>query len=302
VHQRINGHTYLMRKISSDGVHWGSQTEDPGQALFNVTDYELLSPAVLKIGATYWMWSVSLGSRSSRSAASKVQYRTSADGINWSSPLDAHLTQDGYIPWHVDVIQVAPRNEFWMLFCAFPLDSRSNNTVLFFAKSTDGVNWTTYGRAALSKGTGPAWDRGQIYRSTLLYNADHDLLKVWYSANDGSAWHLGFTQSNYTKFLNRLVAQAANGITSPKSGATVGGEVVVMGYASSPRFEKWQLDLLPGGNANSAIFLALGTQQGVFTYTLDSTLYSAGNHVLRLRLVRTDSNYDEYPIKITIAK
>ena len=92
-----------------------------------------------------------------------------------------------------------------------------------------------------------------------------------------------------------------NGITSPADGATVSGQVEVTGYASSPNFMKWQLDLLPNDNPDAAIFLALGNAQGVFTYTLDSTLYPDGPATLRVRVVHEDSNYDEYSSKITIA-
>ena len=80
------------------------------------------------------------------------------------------------------------------------------------------------------------------------------------------------------------------------------GSVEIKGYASSPNFMKWQLDLLPGGNANQAGFLAFGEKAGEFTYTLDTTNLPAGEHALRLRVVRADSNYDEYVVKFTLAK
>ena len=64
-------------------------------------------------------------------------------------------------------------------------------------------------------------------------------------------------------------AQAvSNGISSPAEGATVSGTVDVKGHADDPNFSKWQLDLLPGGNANAGIFLAFGNTAGDFTYTL----------------------------------
>ncbi len=93
----------------------------------------------------------------------------------------------------------------------------------------------------------------------------------------------------------------ANGITAPKEGATVSGAVAVTGYASDPNFLKWQLDLLPGGDASAAAFLALGETQGVFTYTLNTIGLPNGEHALRLRVVRNDSNYTEYTTKFTIA-
>ena len=96
-------------------------------------------------------------------------------------------------------------------------------------------------------------------------------------------------------------AQMTNGISAPKDGATVSGAVEVKGYASAPSFMKWQLDLLPVCDANAAIFLALGKQAGEFGYTLDTTGLPNGEHAFRLRVVRADSNYDEYVSKFTIA-
>jgi len=54
-------------------------------------------------------------------------------------------------------------------------------------------------------------------------------------------------------------AEMTNGITSPKDGATVKGAVDITGYASDPNFWKWQLDVLPGGAADAATFLAVGS-------------------------------------------
>ena len=100
-----------------------------------------------------------------------------------------------------------------------------------------------------------------------------------------------------------LAAGAAevNGITSPANGATVNRVVDVKGYANDPEFNKWQLDLLPGGDANAAIFLALGEKPGEFSYTLNTNPLPNGEHALRLRVVRSDSNYTEYVNKFSIA-
>ena len=75
---------------------------------------------------------------------------------------------------------------------------------------------------------------------------------------------------------------------------------MVRGFASDPNFLKWQLDLLPNGNSNSAAFLAFGETPGVFTYTLSTANLPAGQHALRLRVVRSDSNYTEYTTNFTI--
>jgi uncharacterized surface protein with fasciclin (FAS1) repeats len=96
-------------------------------------------------------------------------------------------------------------------------------------------------------------------------------------------------------------ADMTNGISSPKDGATVSGTADVTGYASDPAFWKWQLDVLPGGDADAAIFLATGDAPGEFSYMLNSTVFPNGEHALRLRVVRTDGNYTEYVNKFTIA-
>ncbi len=95
--------------------------------------------------------------------------------------------------------------------------------------------------------------------------------------------------------------QNANGIKTPADGSTIGGIVAVAGYANCPNFQKWQLDLLPGGKADQAVFLALGTAPGAFTYDLNTPAFPPGQHALRLRVVRQDSNYDEYVNKVTFA-
>ncbi len=93
----------------------------------------------------------------------------------------------------------------------------------------------------------------------------------------------------------------ANGFTSPKDGAIVKGSAEIKGYAADPAFAKWQLDVLPGGAEDAAIFLALGEMPGEFSYTVDTTAFPNGEHSLRLRVVRADANYDEYFLKFTIA-
>ncbi len=97
------------------------------------------------------------------------------------------------------------------------------------------------------------------------------------------------------------IAATSNGFTTPQDGATVSGEIEIKGYASDPNFMKWQLDLLPGGDPNAAVFLALGEQAGEFSYSLDTVGLPNGEHAFRLRVVRSDSNYDEFISKFTIA-
>jgi len=92
----------------------------------------------------------------------------------------------------------------------------------------------------------------------------------------------------------------ANGIVTPPAGSAVRGVVPVTGVAQSADFAKWQLDLLPAGDANRAVFLAVGETASALA-SFDSTPYADGAYTLRLRVVRGDGNYDETFTPITIA-
>ncbi|MBX2998903.1 MAG: L,D-transpeptidase [Caldilineaceae bacterium] len=97
--------------------------------------------------------------------------------------------------------------------------------------------------------------------------------------------------------------ESDNGVILDGNGV-VSGKVTLQGVARHPAFRKWQLDLLPQGDAHSANFLALGEEPknevGVLT-TIDTTLFPDGDHLLRLRVVHSNLNYEEYFTPITIA-
>jgi peptidoglycan/xylan/chitin deacetylase (PgdA/CDA1 family) len=95
-------------------------------------------------------------------------------------------------------------------------------------------------------------------------------------------------------------AAPSNGIVTPPAGSAVSGVVPVTGVAQSADFAKWQLDLLPAGNADRAVFLAVGETASAQA-SFDSTPYRDGAYTLRLRIVRRDGNYDEHFTAITIA-
>lgn len=95
-----------------------------------------------------------------------------------------------------------------------------------------------------------------------------------------------------------------NGITHPAPGASVRGNVEVRGAADHSQFVKWQLDLLPASQAGQAVFLTLGEQSaapGSALATFDSTQFPDGDYTLRLRVVRSDGNYDEHFTPVAIA-
>lgn len=84
---------------------------------------------------------------------------------------------------------------------------------------------------------------------------------------------------------------------------TLQGAVTIDGVANHPTFRKWQLDLLITGDQNRERFLALGEEpmpsRGLLT-TLETERFPNGTHSLRLRVVHSNLNYDEYFQQITI--
>jgi lipoprotein-anchoring transpeptidase ErfK/SrfK len=100
-----------------------------------------------------------------------------------------------------------------------------------------------------------------------------------------------------------FAAEPQNGILAPAEGATVAGTVNVEGVAVHPTFRKWQLDLLVNGDPAHAAFLAVAENQLPNASNLiswDTSLYPNGNHVLRLRVVHSNLNYDEYYTPVVV--
>lgn len=98
-------------------------------------------------------------------------------------------------------------------------------------------------------------------------------------------------------------AQSPNGITSPAAGALVRASFTVVAVADDASFRKWQLDLLLWGDPSQALFLGVGDAAQptpASLQTVDSALFPDGEHLLRLRVVRADQNYDEYFTPILI--
>lgn len=92
----------------------------------------------------------------------------------------------------------------------------------------------------------------------------------------------------------------------PGNGLSVvalGGRFSVRGVADHPTFRKWQIDLLLNGDANQAVFLAVGEERAAVEkelVTLDPADYPNGAHQLRLRVVYGHLDYDEYLLPLTI--
>ncbi len=105
-----------------------------------------------------------------------------------------------------------------------------------------------------------------------------------------------------TTYAAGLAVLEPNGLSIP-DGDVAQGIVEIKGIAQHSTFRKWQIDLQLNGDPAQTTFVAVGEAQQLdlgHLATLDTTLYPNGKHILRLRVVHSNLNYDEYFTSITI--
>ena len=102
-----------------------------------------------------------------------------------------------------------------------------------------------------------------------------------------------------------VLAQAGSGITQPASGDTISGVVEVVGTAVHPDYLRYELAFFrPDAPGAEWVVFAEGAQpvtNGVLAIwdttvgqAIGSPVFPDGRYQLRLRVVKTDFNYDEY--------
>jgi peptidoglycan-N-acetylglucosamine deacetylase len=87
------------------------------------------------------------------------------------------------------------------------------------------------------------------------------------------------------------------------SSTTLGGSVPVRGIAKHEDFRKWQVDLLLNGFPEQATHLESGEEavtSEAELFVFDTVHFPNGKHTLRLRVVHSDLNYDEYMLPVVI--
>lgn len=90
--------------------------------------------------------------------------------------------------------------------------------------------------------------------------------------------------------------QAIAQITSPTEGQPLTGLVTISGSADHPEFARWELAYGPDPNPSDAWQPFTSGEQPVLNGTLgtwNTGVIADGGYMLRLRVVRQDSNYDE---------
>ncbi len=178
----------MYRLMSLDGIHWSAP-----ELVLDGKSFPIQSPSVLAMGGTYTMWTVGAGAKGCTTAATIVNQRTSLDGVHWSAPQPVNVALPGQVIWHLNVIPLTEPGRFLAALTAFPDGATCSWTSLFLADS-HGQSWKAYPTPLIAPSGG--WDSEEIYRASLLYEPESNLLRVWYSARTVGAnqWHIGYTE------------------------------------------------------------------------------------------------------------
>jgi len=184
----------------------------------NAANHGIVSPSVVRRGAGDWlMWSVNSGSAGCSSASTTVELRRSSDGISWSAPVAADLSETGLFPWHIDVEWIPSKQEFWATYNV-KIPGSCTTAALHFARSTDGLRWSPAPGPVLQRESIPEF-ADIVYRASLEYDQASDNITLWYSgarfANGRYTWRIATEELSATDFFARIS-------TSPIPGTGLG--------------------------------------------------------------------------------
>lgn len=188
--QQQSGANDTLLRTSTDGVNW-----TPAQLVLRTTSMRdvRLSPAIVYDSGTSTWWMYSVGMDSTETFL-ELNYRTATNPAGpWGAltPLGYTVPTYGttgvHYPWHIDAF------DFNGLHYLLINESAQTGRNLRFAVSNDRINFTPAASPFMVTIAGN-WDGGSLYRSTCVPRTDSNLLFLWYSANDGSNWRVGYTE------------------------------------------------------------------------------------------------------------
>lgn len=255
------GTSFLRRRVSKDGVQWSGE-----QSIFDLPDYQIMSPAIVKVGSEYNMWYTGGANCNSDIA---IKLKKSTDGVNWSSAQSVNINHDVNV-WHVDVQYV--NGKYWMLYSAYPKGSNCGNTDLYFATSSDKTNWITEGKTPIMNRT--SFYSAQIYRTTFFVSVDK--INVWISGRtSNNIWHIGYTSAN-------LISKSYMPPT-PTISAVAGSDYVLTTWIDgignrTDKFNVFFNGVWNNGTTNHSVNqtdMSRGQSSEVIVYALNGTIMNA---------------------------
>ena len=192
------GYTILA---SNDGTNWNVV----GKWYSGTTVWAIASPTVIydPVDRVFKMWAI----KYNRSTYEKtLVYATSVDGVNFSEFQPLNYTPpvyggQNYRAWHIAVHKVG--NEYWMIAAANPEGLRDGAPPvhLFFANSSDGINWTFYDTPILTTADSLATDK--LYRADFV--VENGTMHVLYSyRNSDGTWHIALTSVDVSGIVGNV--------------------------------------------------------------------------------------------------
>jgi hypothetical protein len=184
---------------STDGVHWEKPIARPVLMRGPIGGYDenmITAPAVLYDGERFHMWfgAVDFG------ADWSINYATSADGVLWNKSLENPLLEETHDDrWDADYVAepyvLYDGSRFLMWYNGASTADSSKETLLGYATSSDGIQWTRFeqDRPVLDVADAGAWDDYAVARASVMY--DGELYKMWYEGHSGGTWRIGYATS-----------------------------------------------------------------------------------------------------------
>jgi hypothetical protein len=218
-YRRVTGENEIWMVRSSDGVVWSAPV-----LTVHALNHLIVSPTIVRRGANEWyMWSVNSGTIGCGASTTSVERRTSTDGVRWSEPRTATMSDPDGSPWHIDVEWIPSRGEYWAVY---PVKMSGGCTTdrLRFATSADGLRWTTYPSPLLIKGASDDL-RDIVYRSSIELDAASGVVTIWYSGASfvrGSYdWRLAWERITPDALLSRVNTPVTAAAQISKRGGTL---------------------------------------------------------------------------------
>lgn len=192
------------------------------QLAFEESNHHAVSPAlVISADRVGRIWYVDAGGGCNY-GWSQVKLRTahptagqSLRDATWSSPENVDLYQPGYVVWHLDVLQLPGSQGYLALYAAYPSTGpgvRCSNDDDFLAWSPDGRKWHTFHAPILWRGM-EGLGLASLYRGSLGYDPDRNLLHVWFSGLDTElSWWSYYVGFDYAKLRRALEDAPVTGL------------------------------------------------------------------------------------------
>jgi len=188
---------------SPNGINWTKYIGNPVLKVDASSDWEttgVLYPVIIFDGRVFKMWYNGNGPRFVQAGG----YAESTDGIHWqkhpSNPIFTPIPSD----WEsrsIGLNAVLFSNSKYHLWYG---GSSATKMGFGYATSTDGLKWERFtGNPFMAPGPSGTWESDVLGGFTVVNESN--LLKMWYSGNDGSTWKIGYAVSTSVQPAERSV-------------------------------------------------------------------------------------------------